>query len=153
MGWPGRSRWVLVGLGDLAPISRKGQIHSVYGRAPVVSANNFTHSIEGTMKMTSLVDYILSLFRSEDAARSFVASSGQAMTNAGLVNVSPVEISSAAANALPFLNLGAGDRLGDCSKRWRTNTACAGLGGGHRVELRCSRCGCCRCSRRCRGRE
>lgn len=112
MGWPGRSRWVLVGLGDLAPISRKGQIHSVYGRAPVVSANNFTHSIEGTMKMTSLVDYILSLFRSEDAARSFVASSGQAMTNAGLVNVSPVEISSAAANALPFLNLGAGDPIG-----------------------------------------
>ncbi|WP_373196779.1 IniB N-terminal domain-containing protein, partial [Mycobacterium marinum] len=62
--------------------------------------------------MTSLVDYILSLFRSEDAARSFVASPGQAMTNAGLVNVSPVEISSAAANALPFLNLGAGDPIG-----------------------------------------
>ncbi len=62
--------------------------------------------------MTSLVDYILSLFRSEDAARSFVAAPGQAMTNAGLINVSPAEFSSAAASALPFLDLGAGDPIG-----------------------------------------
>ncbi|BCI91746.1 hypothetical protein NIIDMKKI_69520 [Mycobacterium kansasii] len=64
------------------------------------------------MNMTSLVDYILSLFRSEDAARSFVAAPGQAMTNAGLINVSPAEFSSAAASALPFLDLGAGDPIG-----------------------------------------
>src|SRR5436305_490723 len=57
--------------------------------------------------MTSLVDYILSLFRSEDAAQSFVADPGQAMTNAGLVNVSPVELSSVAASVVPGLALDA----------------------------------------------
>lgn len=41
------------------------------------------------MKMTSLIDYILSLFRSEDAARSFVAAPGRAMTSAGLIDIAP----------------------------------------------------------------
>lgn len=63
------------------------------------------------MKMTSLIDYILSLFRSEDAARSFVAAPGRAMTSAGLIDIAPHQISSVAANVVPGLNLGAGDPM------------------------------------------
>jgi hypothetical protein len=62
--------------------------------------------------MTSLVDYILSLFRSEDAAQSFVAAPGQAMTNAGLINVSPAEVSQVAASAVPGLALPFDDPIG-----------------------------------------
>ncbi|MEQ0764178.1 IniB N-terminal domain-containing protein, partial [Mycobacterium tuberculosis] len=61
--------------------------------------------------MTSLIDYILSLFRSEDAARSFVAAPGRAMTSAGLIDIAPHQISSVAANVVPGLNLGAGDPM------------------------------------------
>ncbi|WP_216639118.1 IniB N-terminal domain-containing protein, partial [Mycobacterium asiaticum] len=61
--------------------------------------------------MTSLVDYILSLFRNEEAARSFVAAPGQAMTNAGLVNVSPAEVSSAVATAVPGVALSSDDPI------------------------------------------
>src|ERR1700710_1642617 len=64
------------------------------------------------MKMTSLMDYILSLFTNEEAARSFVSAPGQAMTNAGLVNVSPAEVSSVAANAVPGLALSSDDPIG-----------------------------------------
>src|SRR3954447_14592324 len=64
------------------------------------------------MKMTSLVDYILSLFSNEEAARSFVSAPGQAMTNAGLVNVSPAEVSSVVANAVPGLAISSDDPIG-----------------------------------------
>src|ERR1700687_1727583 len=62
--------------------------------------------------MNSLIDFILSLFRSEGAAQSFLASPGQAMTNAGLINVSPQQFALAAANAVPDLALGGGDPIG-----------------------------------------
>src|SRR5258708_30286616 len=62
--------------------------------------------------MDSLIQYILDLFTNPDAARAFVSGPGQAMTDAGLVNVAPDEFSSAVANALPGLPLGAGDPIG-----------------------------------------
>ncbi len=62
--------------------------------------------------MDSLIQYILDLFTNPDAARAFVSGPGQAMTDAGLVNVAPDEFSSAVANALPGLPLGVGDPIG-----------------------------------------
>src|ERR1700739_4428657 len=62
--------------------------------------------------MKALIQYILDLFTNPEAAQAFVSSPGQAMTNAGLVNVSPDEFSSAVATAMPDLNLGAGDPIG-----------------------------------------
>ena len=62
--------------------------------------------------MDSLIQYILDLFSNPDAARAFVSGPGQAMTDAGLVNVAPDEFSSAVANALPGLPLGVGDPIG-----------------------------------------
>src|SRR5690348_2572964 len=61
--------------------------------------------------MNTLIDFILSLFRSEQLARDFVAGPGQALTNAGLVNVAPEQFALAAANALPGLALGGGDPM------------------------------------------
>lgn len=62
--------------------------------------------------MDRLIQYILDLFANPDAARAFVAGPGQAMTDAGLINVAPEEFSSAVASALPGLPLGAGDPIG-----------------------------------------
>jgi hypothetical protein len=62
--------------------------------------------------MNTLIDYLLSLFRDEAAAQSFVSGPGQAMTNAGLINVLPDELASAAASALPGLPLPEGDPIG-----------------------------------------
>nr|AAY54546.1 mutant IniB [Mycobacterium tuberculosis] len=77
--------------------------------------------------MTSLIDYILSLFRSEDAARSFVAAPGRAMTSAGLIDIAPHQISSVAANVVPGLNLGAGDPMSGLRHgRRRSAWLCAG---------------------------
>src|SRR5258708_32495369 len=61
--------------------------------------------------MNTLIDFILGLFRSEQLARSFVAGPGQAMTNAGRINVAPEQFALAAANALPNLALGGGDPI------------------------------------------
>lgn len=61
--------------------------------------------------MIALIDWILNLFHSEDAARAFVAAPEQAMRDAGLAGVSAAQLSSVAATAVPSLLLGGGDPL------------------------------------------
>jgi len=59
--------------------------------------------------MLSLLDWILDLFRNEDAARAFVAAPEQTMRDAGLAGVSAAQVSTLAATAVPGLVLGGGD--------------------------------------------
>lgn len=61
--------------------------------------------------MLTLIDWILDLFRSEDAARAFVAAPEQAMRDAGLTGVTAAQLSSVAATAVPGLVLGNGDPI------------------------------------------
>lgn len=61
--------------------------------------------------MIALIDWILSLFRSEDAARAFVAAPEQAMRDAGLAGVTAAQLSSVAATAVPGMVLGGGDPI------------------------------------------
>ncbi len=61
--------------------------------------------------MFALIDWILNLFRSEDAARAFVAAPEQAMRDAGLVGVTAAQLSSVAATAIPGMVLGDGDPI------------------------------------------
>ncbi len=61
--------------------------------------------------MIALIDFILSLFRSEDAARAFVAAPEQAMRDAGVTGVTAAQLSSVAATAVPGLVLGDGDPI------------------------------------------
>ena len=61
--------------------------------------------------MLTLIDWILDLFRSEDAARSFVAAPEQSLRDAGLAVVSAAQLSSVAATAVPGLVLGEGDPI------------------------------------------
>ena len=56
-------------------------------------------------------------------AQAFVSGPGQAMTDAGLVNVAPDVFSSAVASAMPGVDLGPGDPIGACSRCWPTSTA------------------------------
>ncbi|WP_029117099.1 IniB N-terminal domain-containing protein [Mycobacterium sp. URHB0044] len=60
--------------------------------------------------MTSLIDYILDLFRSPDVAASFIQDPDGAMRDAGLPNVSAAQLASVAATAAPAgVALGGGD--------------------------------------------
>lgn len=60
--------------------------------------------------MTTLIDYILDLFRSPDVAAAFVADPDQAMRDAGLPNVSAAQLASVAASVAPAgVALGNGD--------------------------------------------
>ncbi|KDF00308.1 hypothetical protein Y900_015505 [Mycolicibacterium aromaticivorans JS19b1 = JCM 16368] len=59
--------------------------------------------------MLSLLDWILGLFRNEDAARAFVAAPEQTMRDAGFAGVSAAQVSTLAATAVPGLVLGDGD--------------------------------------------
>jgi hypothetical protein len=61
--------------------------------------------------MLTLIDWILALFRSEDAARAFVAAPEQSLRDAGLAGVSAAQLSSVAATAIPGLVLGDGDPI------------------------------------------
>ncbi len=61
--------------------------------------------------MLTLIDWILNLFRDEDAARSFVAAPDQSLRDAGLAGVSPAQVSAVAATAVPGLVLGDGDPI------------------------------------------
>jgi len=61
--------------------------------------------------MLTLIDWILALFRSEDAARAFVAAPEQSLRDAGLAGVSAAQLSSVAATAVPGLVLGDGDPI------------------------------------------
>ncbi len=61
--------------------------------------------------MIALIDWILSLFRDEDAARAFVTAPEQAMRDAGLAGISAAQLSSVAATAVPGLVLGGGDPI------------------------------------------
>src|ERR1700677_3552235 len=62
--------------------------------------------------MNELIQYILDLFSNPGAAQAFVSGPGQAMTDAGLVNVAPDVFSSAVASAMPGVDLGPGDPIG-----------------------------------------
>ncbi|HEY0228023.1 MAG TPA: IniB N-terminal domain-containing protein, partial [Mycobacterium sp.] len=62
--------------------------------------------------MNQLIQYILDLFSNPAAAQAFLAGPGQAMTDAGLVNVSPDEFSSAVTGAVPGVDLPPGDPIG-----------------------------------------
>ncbi len=59
--------------------------------------------------MINIIDWILNLFRHEDAARAFVGAPEQTMRDAGLGAVSPAQLSSVAATAIPGMMLGDGD--------------------------------------------
>ena len=59
----------------------------------------------------NIIDWILDLFRSEDLARSFVASPEQALRDAGLAGVSPAALGAVASTAVPGLVLGDGDPI------------------------------------------
>ena len=61
--------------------------------------------------MLTLIDWILGLFRDEDAARSFVAAPEQSLRDAGLAGVSAAQVSAVAATAVPGLVLGGGDPI------------------------------------------
>ncbi|HOB50118.1 MAG TPA: IniB N-terminal domain-containing protein, partial [Mycobacterium sp.] len=61
--------------------------------------------------MIALIDWILSLFRDEDAARAFVTAPEQAMRDAGLAGISAAQLSSVAATAVPGLVLGGGNPI------------------------------------------
>lgn len=61
--------------------------------------------------MLSLIDWILDLFRSEDAARAFVAAPEQSLRDAGLAGVTAAQVSAVAATAVPGLVLGGGDPI------------------------------------------
>ncbi|MBI3214682.1 MAG: hypothetical protein HYZ38_12715 [Mycobacterium sp.] len=59
--------------------------------------------------MINIIDWILDLFRSEDAARAFVAAPDATLRAAGLAGVNAAQMSSVAATAVPGLVLGDGD--------------------------------------------
>ncbi|MCV7178773.1 IniB N-terminal domain-containing protein [Mycolicibacterium sphagni] len=59
--------------------------------------------------MLTLLDWILDLFRNEDAARAFVAAPDQTMRDAGFAGVTAAQVSTIAATAVPGLMLGDGD--------------------------------------------
>ncbi|MCF6390805.1 MSCRAMM family adhesin SdrC [Mycobacterium sp. MBM] len=60
--------------------------------------------------MTTIIDYILDLFRSPDVAGAFVADPEQALRDAGLPNVTAAQLSAVAATAAPAgVALGGGD--------------------------------------------
>ena len=60
--------------------------------------------------MTTIIDYILDLFRSPDLAGAFVADPEQAMRDAGLPNVTAAQLQAVAATAAPAgVALGGGD--------------------------------------------
>src|ERR1700677_1211695 len=61
--------------------------------------------------MDALIQYILDLFTNPGAAQAFLFGPEQAMSDAGLVNVSPDEFSTAAATAVPGMDFG-GDPIG-----------------------------------------
>ena len=61
--------------------------------------------------MLTLLDWILDLFRNEDAARAFVAAPDQTMRDAGFAGVSAAQVSTIAATAVPGLVLGGGDPI------------------------------------------
>lgn len=62
--------------------------------------------------MTTIIDYILDLFRSPDLAGAFVADPEQAMRDAGLPNVTAAQLQAVAATAAPAgVALGGGDPI------------------------------------------
>ncbi|BBY63470.1 IniB N-terminal domain-containing protein [Mycolicibacterium helvum] len=61
--------------------------------------------------MLTLLDWILDLFRNEDAARAFVAAPDQTVRDAGFAGVTAAQVSTVAATAVPGLALGGGDPI------------------------------------------
>jgi hypothetical protein len=59
----------------------------------------------------TLIEWILDLFRDEDAARAFVASPEQTMRDAGLAGVTAGQLANVAATAVPGLALDGGDPI------------------------------------------
>ncbi|MDT5113706.1 MAG: hypothetical protein QOE20_5596, partial [Mycobacterium sp.] len=61
--------------------------------------------------MDSVLQFILELFDNETAAKQFVADPNSALATAGLSDVSPAQLQSVAASAVPGLALGGGDPI------------------------------------------
>ena len=59
--------------------------------------------------MINIIDWLLDLFRHEDAARAFVAAPEQTLRDAGLAGVPAAQLSAVAATAVPGMVLGDGD--------------------------------------------
>ncbi|MGH3677363.1 MAG: IniB N-terminal domain-containing protein [Mycobacterium sp.] len=60
--------------------------------------------------MATLVDYMLGLYRSPEAAQAFIEAPAQALNDAGFPNVTPAQLQAVAASAVPpDLALGEGD--------------------------------------------
>ncbi len=57
----------------------------------------------------NIIDWILDLFRNEDAARAFVSAPETSLRDAGLAGVSAAQLSTVAATAVPGMMLGGGD--------------------------------------------
>lgn len=81
------------------------------------------HHLKRPRPSPTLLDWILALFRNEDAARAFVAAPEQSLRDAGLAGVSAAQLSSVAATAVPGLVLGEETRSSACSARCPTSTA------------------------------
>lgn len=60
----------------------------------------------------TLIDWLLDLFRDEDAARAFVSSPDQALRDAGLAGVTANQLATVAATAVPGLALGGNPIVG-----------------------------------------
>jgi hypothetical protein len=67
--------------------------------------------------MATLVDFMLGLYRSPEAAQAFIAAPAEALSDAGFPNVTPAQLQAVAASAIPpDLALGEGDLLSHLQK-------------------------------------
>ena len=61
--------------------------------------------------MNTVLQFILDLFRNENAAQAFVANPNAALADAGLADVTPQQLQSVAATAVPGLELAPADPI------------------------------------------
>ena len=69
--------------------------------------------------MNTVLQFILDLFRNENAAQAFVANPKAALADAGLADVTPQQLQSVAATAVPGLELAPADPIDTLSPRER----------------------------------
>jgi hypothetical protein len=100
----------MVAQGVATPFHGGPRVHNVVISSPDSLATDFEPDNRKAMEMTTLIDYILDLFRSPEVAASFVQDPDGAMRDAGLPNVSAAQLASVAASAAPAgIALGGGD--------------------------------------------
>src|SRR5690349_19725572 len=99
--------------GDPAPFPGACGAHNVVTSSPDTPEREpelQTRRTKGSTEMTTLIDFIMDLFRSPAAAAAYVADPEGALRDAGLPNVSAAQLASVAATAAPAgLALGNGD--------------------------------------------